>query len=158
MSRDLGGVSPPCFSGNRQRENLPQTFPERLGKTWRVLTWANTHRGERLCKFIPPEIPAHHWSKQTERVGEERGREPFSSASPPRWHSRGLSYPVVTSPQRGKDSSVWVPSYPSCAECCRINPVFLSNIQSTEAKPPWLGEEGDWERGREYQRAVSNSC
>ena len=49
---------------------------------------------------------------------------------------------MVTSPSREKESSEWVPRYPSCAGHGWRNPFLPSSTQSTEAETPWLGGRG----------------
>lgn len=55
----------------------------------------------------------------------------------------------------GKESSMWVPGYPSCAGCCMGNPFPSSNTQSAKAGPPWLRGGKKLESGKlEYQRII----
>lgn len=49
---------------------------------------------------------------------------------------------------REKESSEWVPDYPSCAGHVRRNPFLSSSTQSTEAGPPKLGKRREQERDR----------
>lgn len=141
MPRDLGGVSPTCSSDNRQRENLPQTFPEQLGK--KLECWLGQIPTEER-EFVNPSLQSRDSSTPLEQTSKmswdsaERERETSNAASSPQGDTAEdraiLWWPL----HRGKESSVWVPGYPSCAGCFRMNPFLSRNTQSTEVGPPPL--------------------
>ena len=109
------------------------------------------------------EILVCHYSKRKyEFGGTERKRETFPCQVHPNVAENGDEL-VSTTPRRERkwESGEWVPSFPRCEGCYWRNLFLFLNIQTIEAKTPWLWKERDWKRSWwEHQRALkrNDSC
>lgn len=130
MPRNSEGVLPTCVSGNRETdlsisvEPAEQTCPHPScpdwGKVCRVLIWADTHEGERICRSLVSLLEGRFQHVNGEKNefggGGDSSKRKFSSTlfSKETLHGPDLSSDGVLH-HGGKDSSKWVPGHTSCA-------------------------------------------
>lgn len=111
-------------------------------KTWKVLTWADTHNKERTCGSLAclrgnSRTPLQWEGYQFGCTG--KGKSPLD---PHPQQPRVTLHKAMLSAGRnfshGGSRSWYISGYLSCVGHCWRNPFISSSIQTFEVRPPWL--------------------